>query len=520
MPKLAAAESIVSETVLSGTTIAAPSVPKLLQGRFKPLHPLYRAFELWSDADGLRMSAAMSFYGILSLAPLLVLIVAVLGWWLDREMLETSLIQQIGGVVGQQGAEVIKAAIDSAREPGQGLFASLLAFALLLVGATGVFAELQSAFERLWTQGTGVAAADAWWHTATLRLRGVAYILAFGFLMLVSTVIASLLSLLEAWAGSRFDMKLVLAGLNQLVSFLITTGLFVALMRMSAGPQPRLRHLVRGAAAGALLFGVGKYALALYLSTAAVVSAYGAAGSLVVLLMWIYFAAAVLLFGASVARVFAEQRGEFSTAAVPPPAAAVTAVQGKARTAGAEAVAGSTAAVAAVLSEAAAAVPGDPARGVAALGAQGHATARRAVPASRRDRWLGGVALAISLGAAYLLTQRAGAAAAQRTAVPEPRAGRPARLSKPPPTSRGMAARLAGGWRALQDIARQLERDAPARSKSAGPGLSPGAPPQRLEALLVQWRRLRGRHALKQARRTLARDTEALRDALKARGRR
>ena len=285
---------------------AAPSVPKLLQGRLKPLHPLYRAFELWSDADGLRMSAAMSFYGILSLAPLLVLIVAVLGWWLDREMLQTSLITQIGHIVGQQGAEALKAAIASSQQPGQGLLASLLAFALLLVGATGVFAELQSAFERLWTQGTGVAAAQAWWHTATLRLRGVAYILAFGFLMLVSTVIASLLSLLEAWAGSRFDMKVLLAVVNQVVAFAITTGLFVALMRMSAGPQPRLRYLVRGAALGALLFGIGKYALALYLSTAAVVSAYGAAGSLVVLLMWIYFSSAILLFAASCAQALSD----------------------------------------------------------------------------------------------------------------------------------------------------------------------------------------------------------------------
>jgi len=94
-------------------------------------------------------------------APLLVLMVAVLGWWLDREMLQTSLITQIGHIVGQQGAEALKAAIASSQQPGQGLLASLLAFALLLVGATGVFAELQSAFERLWTQGTGVAAAQA-----------------------------------------------------------------------------------------------------------------------------------------------------------------------------------------------------------------------------------------------------------------------------------------------------------------------------------------------------------------------
>ncbi|WP_423457928.1 YihY/virulence factor BrkB family protein [Ottowia sp. VDI28] len=307
------------------------------------MYPLYRSFELWSDADGLRMSAAMSFYGILSLAPLLILIVAGVGWWLDRQVLVDNLTAQIGEVVGRQAAGVINAALQSASQPAQGVFASVLAFGLLLIGATGVFAELQSAFERLWTQGSGVAAKEVWWHSATLRLRGVAYVLATGFLMLVSLVVSSMLNMLEHWGGERMGSQVLLAMLNQAVSVMIITGLFVALMRMSAGPQPRLRHLVVGSALGAVLFGLGKYGLALYLSTAAVVSAYGAAGSLVVLLMWIYFASAVLLYAASCARVLAEQQGEFSKAAVPPPAAAVTGAKGSTQV--------STATVAAALAD-------------------------------------------------------------------------------------------------------------------------------------------------------------------------
>ncbi|MFD1709414.1 YihY/virulence factor BrkB family protein, partial [Ottowia flava] len=337
-----AANRAVNETV----------VPKLFKGRLRPLYPLYRSFELWSDADGLRMSAAMAFYGMFSIAPLLLVLVAVLGYVVDREVLQTSLIHQVESLVGAKGAEVVQAAIASAQQPGEGLFASVLAFVLLVVGATGVFAELQSALERLWTQGTGTAAVDAWWHSATLRLRGIAYVLAFGFLMLVSLVIASAVNLLQTWAGSRYEMETALIVLNQLLSLAITTALFVALMRMSAGPQPRLRYLIAGGAVGALLFGVGKYALAWYLSTAAVVSAYGAAGSLVVLLMWIYFASAVLLYGASCARVLAERQGDFAAAATPPPAAAVTAVQGEVRRAiGADEGTVGTAAAAAVLSD-------------------------------------------------------------------------------------------------------------------------------------------------------------------------
>ena len=268
--------------------------------------PLWRAVQQWLDADGLRMSAAMSFYGILSLAPLLVLMVAVLGWWLDRTYIETSLVSQFSSVMGKQGAEVVKQAIASAQAPSEGIAASLIAFVLLLSGATGVFAELQDAFERLWRQGSGLAPTQKWWYSATLRLRGVAYILAFGFLLLVSLVVSTALGLVSTWAGSYLPIEKVAFGINEVISFVFCVALFVALMRMSAGPKPSLRYLVMGASAGAILFAIGKHLMALYLSTAAVVSAYGAAGSLVVILMWIYFSSAVLLLSASMARAWCD----------------------------------------------------------------------------------------------------------------------------------------------------------------------------------------------------------------------
>ena len=269
--------------------------------------PLWRAVQQWIDADGLRMSAAMSFYGILSLAPLLVLLVAILGWWLDRAYIASNLVDQIRNVVGAQGAQVVQQAISSAQEPSQGILASLIAFGLLLSGATGVFAELQNAFERLWRRGSGELPQQKWWYGASLRLRGLAYILAFGFLLLVSLVVSTGLNLFSGWAGSYFPLEKIAIVINEAVSFGFCVTLFVALMRMSAGPKPSLRYLVMGAAVGAVLFAVGKHLMALYLSKAAVVSAYGAAGSLVVILMWIYFSSAVLLLSASVARAWADE---------------------------------------------------------------------------------------------------------------------------------------------------------------------------------------------------------------------
>ena len=293
---------------------AAPSgqrikpVPAIGLSSLRRLYrPLWRAVEQWIDADGMRMSAAMSFYGILSLAPLLVLLVAVLGWWLDRSYIETSLVNQIRSVVGAQGAQVVQQAISSAQQPSQGITASVFAFVLLLSGATGVFAELQNAFERLWRKGSGEVLQQKWWHGASLRLRGVAYILAIGFLLLVSLAVSTFLGLLTGWAGSYWPLEKIAFAINELVSLGFSVGLFVALMRMSTGPKPALRYLVMGATAGAILFAVGKHLMALYLSTAAVVSAYGAAGSLVVILMWIYFSSAVLLLSASVARAWADE---------------------------------------------------------------------------------------------------------------------------------------------------------------------------------------------------------------------
>ncbi|AEG91204.1 YihY/virulence factor BrkB family protein [Ramlibacter tataouinensis] len=271
--------------------------------------PLYRAFTLWSDANGMRMSAAMSFYGILSLAPLLVLVVAMLGWWLDREMLEQNLVSQIGGIVGEQGASVIREALASAQEPSEGIIASIIGFLVLLFGATGVFGELQEALERLWVHGTETVARQNWWYTASLRLRGVAYVLAFGFLLLVSLVISTLLNIFSGWAGQWLAVEVLLRLLNELATFGICAALFVALMRLSAGPKPRTRYLIAGALIAALLFIGGRQLMTAYLSTAAAVSAYGAAGSLVVLLMWIYFSSAVLLFGAGCAKALEEERG-------------------------------------------------------------------------------------------------------------------------------------------------------------------------------------------------------------------
>ena len=236
----------------------------------RPIQPLIDAFQLWLNADGMRMSAAMSFYGILSLAPLLLLLVGVLGWWLDRSYVETSLLVQVQGVIGERGAEVVKAALESAQKPSEGTLASIIAFVLLLSGATGVFVELQSALEKLWQMGMKELPAQraAWWRMATLRLRGLAYVLALGFLLMVSMVLSTAVHMLTTWAGSRLPvapMAPLIGLINESVAFAIAVLLFVGLMRIGSGPKPPLRFLIFGAVIGATLFTLGKQGLAFYL---------------------------------------------------------------------------------------------------------------------------------------------------------------------------------------------------------------------------------------------------------------
>jgi membrane protein len=274
-----------------------------------PVQPIVRAANLWSGAGGMRMAAAVSFYGVLSLAPLLLVMVAILGWWMDRQMLQDTLVSQVGSIVGAQGAGIVQHALSSAAEPAQGLLATLIGFGVLLFGATGVFGELQESFALVWSDGH-TPPKPGWRHTASLRLRGVAYILAFGFLLLVSLVVSTVLSLFSGWAGDYFALEALLRVLNELASFALCAALFVALMRLSGGRKPGMRFLVIGGVIGAILFTVGRQLLTYYLSTAAVVSAYGAAGSLVVMLMWMYFSAGVLLFSAGCAKSLEEVRAE------------------------------------------------------------------------------------------------------------------------------------------------------------------------------------------------------------------
>ena len=281
------------------------------------LQPLIDSVQLWLQADGLRMSAAMSFYGMLSLAPLLLAVVGLLGWWMDRSYVESTLISQVQNVVGERAAQVIKGALSSAQNSSQGSLASILGLVMMLSGATGVFVELQASLDKLWSMGEEPRPPNnrPWWGMAISRLWGLSYVVGLGFLLLVSMVLSTAIQMITKWASDELQfipLGPVMGLINESLSFGIAVLLFWGLMRMGTGIKPATRYLLLGSLMGAALFTITKQALAWYLSTAAVVSAYGAAGSLVVVLMWFYVTSAILLFSAATAKACNKARVKIS----------------------------------------------------------------------------------------------------------------------------------------------------------------------------------------------------------------
>ncbi|MBP6536044.1 MAG: YihY/virulence factor BrkB family protein, partial [Xylophilus sp.] len=230
-----------------------------------PARPVLRAVNLWLDADGLRMSAAMSFYGILSLAPLVALIVSVLGRWLDMERLEANLMGRISAGLGQQAADVVQQSLGNAFT-SDGTATSLLTFLVFASGALGVFAELLFAFERLWRFDRPNMPSLPWWNSVKLHLRSLLYIVVMGALLVVSLVASTVMTVMVGRVEAFVALGPVLPWLSELVAFVACTLLFIGLMRMSTGPKPALRHLAWGAVVGAVLFSLVRHALASYLT--------------------------------------------------------------------------------------------------------------------------------------------------------------------------------------------------------------------------------------------------------------
>lgn len=263
----------------------------------------------WMEDRAPSMGAALSYYTVFSIAPLLLIVIAVAGLVFGTEAAQGAIVAQLQGLLGDGGARTIQELLRSVSEPKEGVAATIVGAVLLLIGATTVFAELQVALDRVW-EVPERARPSGLWGFLRARLLSFGMILGIGFLLLVSLVISAAISALGNWWGPLFGGWETLAHVvNFAASFALVTVMFALIYRFMPDVRIEWHDVWIGAAVTALLFTIGKTLIGLYIGKSSVASGFGAAGSLAVLLLWVYYSAQIFLLGAEFTWVYAHSYG-------------------------------------------------------------------------------------------------------------------------------------------------------------------------------------------------------------------
>jgi membrane protein len=266
----------------------------------------------WSNDYAPSMGAAISYYTVFSLAPLLVIVIAVAGAAFGREAVQGMISDQLAGLVGARGAEMVEGLVARASDTDRGLVAGLVSFFVLLVGATTVFAELQSALDRIWKVPEAKKPSGIF-GLLRARLLSFGLILGVAFLLMVSLVVSAMLAAFGAWAGSLMPgWETLLQLLNLAVSIVFLTVLFAMIFKLMPSTPVSWRDVWVGAFVTALLFEAGKLLIGLYIGKSGMNESFEAAGALVILLAWVYYAAQIFLLGAEFTKAFADAHGSLS----------------------------------------------------------------------------------------------------------------------------------------------------------------------------------------------------------------
>ena len=266
------------------------------------------AIQFWKHKAP-RLGAALAFYIALSLSPMLLVVVAIAGSVYGDEAARGQLAHQIEDTVGSEGAKSIETMLASTKAQGKSTLMTIIGVVTLLLGATGLFAQLQEALDTVWDVQPAQVAGSIW-GTIEDRLLSFSVVCGLALLLLVSLVASAAITAANTWMADRVPIGgwgLQIA--NQVLSFLLTAVLFAVIFKVLPHARPAWSDVWVGAALTAALFTIGKYLIGLYLAQAAPGSAYGAAGSFVVLLIWIYYSTQILLFGAEFTHVYAKSHG-------------------------------------------------------------------------------------------------------------------------------------------------------------------------------------------------------------------
>lgn len=267
---------------------------------------LSSAVAAWWQDNVLRLGASVAFYTLFAIAPILLIAIRIAGLAFGPEAVRGEIVGQIDGLVGTEGGRAVQALLEGASKPHEGWLPTLVGTVTFVITACGAFLELQAAFNTIWRV---TPAPDGQVREFLLdRLRSFGLVVALGFLLLVSlaasAAIAALGALLGRWTSA---VPIVLQALNIGLSLGLTTGLFALLFKFLPDVELRWRDVLTGAVVTAVLFNVGKELIGLYLGRGATASAYGAAGSVVLLLLWVYYTSQIVLVGAEFTRLYTDQ---------------------------------------------------------------------------------------------------------------------------------------------------------------------------------------------------------------------
>lgn len=280
--------------------------------KWKDIVPLIKeTVKEWSEDKATRLAAALAYYTVFSIPPLLIIVLAIVGQVFDQEIAQQQLINQIIALIGPGGDSVgtaLEAILDNVGRPQGSLIAIIIGIITLFFGASGVFGELHSALNTIWE----VAPQPARGILGTIKDRFFSFtmVLGIGFLLLVSLLLSTMLSALgDFFTGLLPETIILMQVFNQVVSFGLITVLFALMFKVIPDVEITWREVWVGAAATALLFTLGKYLIGLYLGNSAVASTYGAAGSIIVILVWVFYSAQILFLGAEFTQVYANHYG-------------------------------------------------------------------------------------------------------------------------------------------------------------------------------------------------------------------
>jgi membrane protein len=263
----------------------------------------------WVEAEPFQLAAALSYYTLFSLAPLLLIAIGVAGFVFGREAAQNQIVETLQGMIGQDSAETVQEMIQASNEkPQTGMLSTIIGFVALLFGAGGVVGQLQTSLNKIWEvtpkPGQGI------WGFVRQRFFSFAMVLAIGFLLLVSLVVTAVLSSFTGMLSSLLgDATFIAHAVDILVSFGFVTLLFALIYKYVPDVEIEWKDVWVGAALTAILFTIGKYLIGLYIGTSGVSSTFGAAGSLITILVWVYYSSLIFFLGAEFTRVYATQYG-------------------------------------------------------------------------------------------------------------------------------------------------------------------------------------------------------------------